>query len=140
MDYKKFGSKYFVRINKGEEVMSTLKEFCKEEKIYLAEVTAIGATDKVKLGSFDSKKRDLYIREFKGEFEITSLVGTVTKKQEDIYLHFHINLTDHEFKAFGGHLVSAYISGTCEIVLDIIDQEEIQREFNEEVGLNLFKF
>ena len=35
MEYKQFGSQYFIRINPGQELVSTLKEFCKAKKITL---------------------------------------------------------------------------------------------------------
>ena len=51
----------------------------------------------------------------------------------------NITLSDHEMKAFGGHLNEAVISGTCELIIDVIDGM-VDRSFNEDVGLNLFKF
>ena len=32
MEYKKFGNKYVMRIDKGEEIVDTLKKFCQDEK------------------------------------------------------------------------------------------------------------
>lgn len=54
----------------------------------------------------------------------------------EIYLHLHIGLFDSKYNIYGGHLTSAIISGTGEIIIEEIDGE-IEREFNEEVGLNL---
>lgn len=54
----------------------------------------------------------------------------------EIYLHLHIGLSDSKYNAYGGHITSAVISGTGEIIIEEIDGE-IEREFNEEVGLNL---
>jgi len=54
----------------------------------------------------------------------------------EIYLHLHISLSDSKYNSYGGHLTSAVISGTSEIIIEEIDGE-IEREFNKEVGLNL---
>ncbi len=57
----------------------------------------------------------------------------------ETYIHLHINICDKELKSFGGHLNSAIVSATCEIIIDSI-QGEVDREFSEEIGLNLLKF
>ena len=44
--------------------------------------------------------------------------------------------SNSKYDAYGGHLNSAVISGTGEIVIEEIGGK-IEREFNEEVGLNL---
>ena len=43
MEYKKFGSVYAVRIDKGEEILAKLKEFAEREKVAFARVSAIGS-------------------------------------------------------------------------------------------------
>ena len=77
-------------------------------------------------------------------FEITSLVGNVTRKDDEPYLHIHINFSDEEGNAFGGHLVKVNISATCEIIISEIIADEIDgnvgRKFNDEIGLNLLDF
>ena len=47
MEFKKFNDTYVIRLNKGEEVISSLKELCKNEDIKLAEITGLGAANLV---------------------------------------------------------------------------------------------
>ena len=54
----------------------------------------------------------------------------------EIYLHLYITMSDLNNNAFGGHLTSAIISITGEFIIEEIEGE-IEREFNEEVRLNL---
>jgi len=54
----------------------------------------------------------------------------------ETHLHLHIGLSDFKYNAYGGHLTSAIISTTGEIIIEEIEGE-IEREFNEEVKLNL---
>ena len=42
-------------------------------------------------------------------------------------------------EVFGGHLNSAVVSATCELVLQVIDGQ-VERVFDPEIGLNLFQF
>ncbi|MBQ9389989.1 MAG: DUF296 domain-containing protein, partial [Synergistaceae bacterium] len=53
MQLRRFKNKYFVRIDRGEEIMSSLKKLCEQEKITLAEVKALGAVDDFNVGLFD---------------------------------------------------------------------------------------
>ena len=42
MEYRKFGNRYLVRMDPGDEVLAKLTEFCRTEKIALGEVRALG--------------------------------------------------------------------------------------------------
>jgi len=136
MKSKKFGNKWVVRIDKGEEIVQTIKEFCQENKIKLGSISGIGATDKVTIGLFDTNTKEYHSQELIGDYEITNFSGNISTMNKEVYLHLHITLADKNQQAFGGHLSSAIISGTGEIIVEEIEGE-IEREFNEEVGLNL---
>ena len=45
MEYKRFGSKIIVRIDKDEEILEKVKELALKENIRLAAVQALGATN-----------------------------------------------------------------------------------------------
>ena len=68
-----------------------------------------------------------------------TLIGNITRKENEVYLHCHINFSDASLNTFGGHLVKAVISATGEIIITKIDGE-VNRRFDEEIGLNLFDF
>jgi len=136
MKYKKFGNKWVVRIDKGEEVIQILKKICEDNKIKLGSLSGIGATDRVTVGLFNTKSKQYQSKELIGDYEITNLSGNISTMNKEVYLHLHITLADENQQAFGGHLSSAIISGTGEIIVEEIEGE-IERVFNEEVGLNL---
>lgn len=139
MQYKKFGSVYAVRIDKGEEILASLKEFAVKENIAFARVSAIGAVGSFTAGVFDTKTKQYRANEFKGNFEIVSLSGTVDRMNGAYYAHLHMSAGNEKGEVFGGHLNRAVVSATCEMTLTLIDGE-IDRCFDEEVGLNLWKF
>jgi len=139
MDYKKFGNKYILRLEQGEEVVTKLKEFCKEQNIKLGWIKGIGAVNKVKIGIFKVDEKVYYTKELRGDYEITSLLGNISTMDGEVYLHLHINLSDDEYKTYGGHLDSAIISATGELVIEAIDGI-VDREFNQDIGISLFKF
>lgn len=139
MQYRQFGSRYFVRIDKGEEILASLKNFCEQEKITLAEVKALGAVDDFNVGLFDVAEKKYHTNHFQFPAEIVSLWGTVTTKDGEFYAHIHMSAGDKEGRVFGGHLNNARVSATCEMIVEI-SEGTVERKFSEEVGLNLFEF
>lgn len=139
MEGRKFGNKFVLRINKGEEVIESLQKFCKEKGIKLGNISGIGAANRVTVGLFEVSTKKYHSKELVGEFEITSLMGSVTTKDGEVYLHIHANVADANYNTFGGHLNEAHISATCEVIIDVFDGE-VERQFDDEVGLNLIKF
>ena len=138
MKYKRCGTRVFVRIDKGEELIENLKAICKELNITLGSICGIGATDKVTVGLMNTKTKKYQSKEFTGDHEITSVLGNVTTMNGEVYLHLHITLGNVEHKIIGGHLTSAVISATFEGIIDIIEGQ-ISREYHDEVGLNLLR-
>jgi predicted DNA-binding protein with PD1-like motif len=136
MIYKQFHNKVMVRIDKGEELIDCLKTICKTLDIKLGSIIGIGATDKITVGLMNTKTKKYQSKEFTGDHEITSLVGNITTLNGEVYLHLHVTICNVEHKALGGHLTSAVISATFEGIIDIIDGQ-INREYNDEIGLNL---
>lgn len=139
MEYKKFGNKYVLRMDRGEEIVETLKTFCREENITLGWVKGIGAVNQATVGLFEVASKKYHSTNFEGDYEITSLVGNISTMNNEVYLHLHINLSDIECRTFGGHLNSATIGVTGEIIIESIEGS-IDRELSEEIGVNLIKF
>ena len=75
----------------------------------------------------------------KGDFEIVSLTGTVNTMNGEYYAHIHMSAGDKDYHVFGGHLNRAVVSGTCEMVIQIISGS-VDRVYDEQVGLNVYQF
>lgn len=138
MTHKKINDRYVVSLDKGEEVIKTLTEFCAREEIKFGEVTAIGAADNIQLGYFEPHTKEYHTRTFQASHEISNMTGNVSLLNGKVCLHCHITLASRDFHALAGHLVSAIVSGAFEAVVHKL-AGEVGREFNKEVGLNLFK-
>lgn len=140
MEYKRIDDRhYVVRINKDEEVLEQLSLLCSKENINAGEIKGIGASNKVEIGLFNTSTKEYKTTVKEGMFEITSLLGNISRKDANVYLHCHINFSDASLNTYGGHLVKCYISATCEIIVTVLNGE-IGRLFDEEIGLNLFSF
>lgn len=139
MEYRKFNNQIVVRIDKGEEIIEKIKEVALKENIKLASINALGATNNFVVGVYKVDEKKYYSNEFKGNFEIVSLTGTINTMNGEFYTHIHMSAGNDKGEVFGGHLNKAIVSATCEMVINIIDGN-IDRYFDKEIGLNLFKF
>ena len=137
MKYRKFDNTYIVRIEKGEEVIGKITDLCNKENIKLGSITGIGATDKLVIGLFDTTSKQYHKTALTGPMEITSLMGNISTKDEETYLHIHINVCNTDMQVYGGHLNECYISATCELHIIKVDGE-VNRYFDESIGLNLY--
>lgn len=139
MEYRRFGEDIVVRIDKGEEIIEKMLEVCKKENVTLGNVNALGAVGEFEVGLFNTEDKKYYSGVHKGDFEIVSLTGSITTKEGNLYNHIHMSAGDKENKVYGGHLNYAKVSATCEMFIRVISGK-VEREFNDEIGLNLFKF
>ena len=93
----------------------------------------------LQVGVFRTGEKKYCANHFTGDMEIVSLTGTVSTMDGAYYAHLHMSAGDAEGHVFGGHLNRAVISATCEMVIRVIDGQ-VDRKFDENVGLNLFAF
>jgi len=138
MKSKQYGDTYLVRIDYGEEIMSSLKEFCAQEHIAMARVEAIGAADHAVIGVYDLGTQTYHQETLDGFYEITSLNGNVTKVSGAPYIHLHATLADQQHGLHGGHVIEMRVGATCEMFVTAIDAR-VRREKDEGLGINLWK-
>lgn len=139
MDYRRFGNTIVARFDRGEEIIEELKNIALAEKISLADVTALGATDDFTVGILNTDEKKYYPHDFSGDHEIVSLIGTINTMNDEFYTHIHMSAGNVNGEVFGGHLNRAVISATCELVINVIDGR-VDRKFDEVTGINLFEF
>ena len=135
MEYRRFNNTIVCRIDRGEEILDKIKEVALKENIKLANVNALGATNEFTVGVFKPEEKKYYSNEFKGDFEIVSLTGTINTMNGEFYTHIHMSAGNDKGEVFGGHLNKAVVSATCEMIINIIDGV-VDRKFDEDIGLN----
>lgn len=138
-EFRKIENRYFIRLNKDAEIVSSLKNFCKENNVTLGTVQGIGAINTATFGLFDPVTKEYREETFTEPMEISCLLGNISTKDGETYLHLHMNASGKDYAVKGGHLVKAVISLTGEIVITPTNGK-IERIFDENIGLNLFKF
>lgn len=114
MDYKVYEDGMIaLRLDPGDEICESILALAEKEDIQAATVTGLGATDDVVIGIMDTKAKKYNDISLKEPFELTSLIGNLSRKDGAPYLHAHVNLGNTEGRVFGGHLQSAVISVTA---------------------------
>ena len=92
------------------------------------------------IGIFDTAEKKYYSKRYQGQFEISALVGNVTRQEGRPYLHLHITIGNPTTgEVYAGHLSACTISATLELFLQVWDGE-IDRKLSDTVGLNLLEF
>ena len=139
MDYRRFGNDIVLRLEAGEEIVAQLAELARVEGIALAEISGLGALNRMDICVYDVAEKTFYDNRYAEPLELTALVGSITRKEGEPYLHIHATAGNGEGHAFGGHLKAAVVSATAEIFVRVIDGA-VGRAYDKATGLNLFAF
>ena len=136
MKFKKIKDTYFIRLERGEKIIESLKNFCTKNKIKCGYFSGIGALNKAELAHYIVENKKYTSKILKQPLEIINMSGNITTMDKEVYLHCHITLSDEKMNAIAGHLKEGTISATCEIILVKLNAG-INRKHNDFIGLNL---
>ena len=139
MVYKTCGDTIAVRLEKGEEIVSSIRAICENEGVKAGTIQGLGAADHSVVGIFDFTKNAYVSNTFDQDMEITALIGNVSTKDGELYLHIHATLGDDKGLAHGGHRNEAVVSATCELFIRKLDMV-IERKADPKTGINLMVF
>lgn len=128
--------RHMIRLDRGEEVIARLTEYCREQGIGAASFTGIGACGSATLSYYDLPGKKYHDREYDDDMEIVSLTGNVALSAGEPFVHAHASLAGADHAAVGGHVKRLVVSATCEIFL-IALSGEMARQTDEATGLKL---
>jgi predicted DNA-binding protein with PD1-like motif len=128
--------RYILRIDKGEEVFSSLLEFADRQNVLAAAFQGIGACGEVEMGDFDLKTKTYNKHTIKENLEIISLIGNIAVLDNKPALHAHGSFGRPDLSVLGGHVFKVVVSVTCEIFLIKLDGD-LQRNPDKDSNLNL---
>lgn len=127
---------YALILETGEEVVSQLQRFIKENDLAASRFTAIGAFSSATLAYFNWDQKDYEKIAINEQVEVLSLIGDVTKQDGESKSHIHVVVGKRDGSAHGGHLLQAYVRPTLEIILTE-SPAYLKRSFDAESGLAL---
>jgi predicted DNA-binding protein with PD1-like motif len=126
---------FVVVFEAGEEAMSTLTAFAREQSLSASQVTAIGGFERVVLGYFDRDQRDYQPIPIEEQVEVLSLIGDIVG-DDDIKVHAHAVVGRRDGSAHGGHLLEGVVWPTLEVVITETPAH-LRRRFDPETGAAL---
>ncbi|HOH90023.1 MAG TPA: DNA-binding protein [Bacteroidales bacterium] len=138
MEFEQDNELIVIRLWKDEEILSSLTEFCNSHQINAGWISGIGAAEKIIAGYYDFIRKEYVWKEFEGVHEIVPLTGNISQIGEKVFLHLHINFTDHDLSSYGGHLKSAIVNPTLEVIVCKLTRPLV-RFYDIETGLYLLK-
>ncbi len=101
----------------GEEPVAALTAFAAEHGFHAASFTAIGAFEEATLGYFDWERKEYDRIAVHEQVEVLSLIGDLACEGENARLHAHVVLGRRDGSACGGHLLSAKVRPTLEVIV-----------------------
>jgi predicted DNA-binding protein with PD1-like motif len=120
------------RLKPGADLKSSIEATIQQHNIKAGFiVTCVGGLEQAVVRMAGAKPDAQDIQTFKNDFEIVSLVGTVSVNGT----HLHMSFSDNEGIVRGGHLKEGtIIHPTAEIVIGIDESVEMKREMDKETG------
>lgn len=136
MRYQRFESRLQIRLASGEHAHDAVTDVLRREKVGYATLTGLGAVRWVRLAYWNSVTREYEAHEIEEQLEVVSLVGNVTTRDGEPFLHWHISLGRHDLSVLGGHLLDAIAHPNFEVWLQR-ETEPVHRRVEASSGLAL---
>lgn len=106
-----------VVLDTGDDPVECLETFATREQLSAAQLTAIGALERVTLGWFDWEEKTYRRIEIDEQVEVLSLVGDVALSGDEPAVHAHVVVGKRDGTAHGGHLLGGAVRPTLEVIV-----------------------
>lgn len=126
------------RLEKGEDILQGLTKFCVQHGVTAGSIQGLGAVQRGGVGYYDQGAAAYREIRFERGMEIASLVGNISRKEGEIFLHCHVILADKEGRCFGGHLLEGNVAFACEFAVIALEGTVPERIPDDATGLMLW--
>jgi predicted DNA-binding protein with PD1-like motif len=134
--YQRFDSRLQVRVESGEHAHDAVIAVLRAEKVGYAALTGLGAVRWAKVAYWNATTREYESHEIEGQMEVVSLVGNVTLRDGEPFIHWHISLGRRDLSILGGHFLDAIVHPNFELWLQV-EAAAVQRRIEPDSGLAL---
>jgi hypothetical protein len=123
----------------GDEIVTELRRFAEVQSLTGSSFKAIGALSDAKLAWFDwETKKYKVAADIQEQVEVLSLIGDIALKDGKPEVHGHIVVGKKDGSAHGGHLQTAHVRPTLELILTE-SPNALQKQIDPESGLALIR-
>lgn len=131
---------FVVRLERGEEITESLKQLAHDRQLSGAFIHGLGGASSAELALYKlSEDKQYHPKNFSGDLEIISLNGNISRDENgEVIVHCHAVISGEDLVAYGGHVNSLVVAGTCELFIDL-RANHLNRELDDGIGLKLLK-
>ena len=143
MDYRRMHDTYYVRVDKGEEIITELLQICRKEEIQSAVFTGIGGCSHAELQTFIPEKGEFETETLDGMLELINITGNIVTDNDQLFHHTHAVFSykeGSEHKMAAGHMKALTVLYTAEIELRPVIGGVIRRKHDPETGTGFWSF
>ncbi len=130
------GNTFIFILNKGEEFIDTLTDYCTKNSFSSGWIHALGACGELTLAWYNLETKEYEDHIYTEDLEIAAITGNIALVKGKPFIHAHGIFGRRDMSTIGGHIRKMVISATCEVKLEIYSGK-IHRAFDERTGLNL---
>lgn len=124
-----------LRLDRGEEIVESVRAFAEREGIRAGILSAIGSVGEADVGFFDPSSGGYETRRFEGDHEIGALTGNLSELEGKPFAHCHVVLAGRDLVAYTGHLFRGVVTVTCELQI-VTDPGVLSRSARPDLGFN----
>ncbi len=133
------GRRVVARLAHGGDLLEEIAAVAEEHGMRTAELRAIGALQAARLAFYDQSAHEYGEFAVDAPVELIGLLGNVSLKDGAIFVHAHATLAGHDGACVAGHVAPGCVVFACELVLQELVGEPLEREFDEVTGLALWR-
>ena len=132
------GRRIVARLTHGGDLLQEIAAVADAHGMEAAELRGIGALQRARLAFYDQASHEY------GEFavdtpvELVALLGNVSRRDGATAVHAHATLAGHDGGCLGGHVAPGCVLFACELILQELVGEPLEREFDAVTGLPLW--
>jgi uncharacterized protein len=127
---------YAIILAKGDEVMSGLTDFARQNKVTSASFTAIGAFSHATVAWFDDSRKEFKLIPIKQQVELVSMIGDIALVNDQPAVHTHVALASSDGTVRGGHVINAFVFPTLELFMTVYPTA-LHKQLDDATGLKL---
>ncbi len=125
-------------LEKGEELISSLNAYAKNQNLQGGWVTIIGGSGTLTIGFRDPIQKEYIWKEYNEPLEIIGLHGNLAYINDEPIWHIHGTFSRADYSVIGGHVKECTIGLTGEVYLQP-NNTKLTREHDPDTGLNLIQ-
>jgi len=133
------GRRVVARLPHGGDLLAEIAVVADQHGMAAAELRAIGALSEARLAFYDQEAKTYGEFEVPGAVELLGLLGNVSRRDGATAVHAHATLAGHDGACVGGHVVPGCRIFACELILQELVGEPLERGYDEVTGLPLWR-